>query len=415
MTVSTSIPPRSSFLMGEATQAWEYFQERGYPNSKNENWRFSNPEAWLQKDAPRVQKNGQNSLQKFSGLIQPYTTPVFIFNDSVVIPDELPEGVKIVRLYSEIQENPTGETIGGVADFHISPFIAENMALFQDCTVINISEGRKIENPIHIIHLIQAEYTQRIFPRLFLNVGDGSEITIWETELGNDGNPHFINSVTESIIHENAHLKWTTIQQRNKETGQISSFNATLEKNATVCFSSFEFGGGFIRRDINIYLHSIGSECELNSLFVPTGKQHVDISTVVHHESPHCNSRQLVKGILGDKSSGVFRGLANVYKKAEKTDAQQSNKNLILSPKARMNSIPQLEIYEDDVKCTHGSTTGQIDEDSLFYLQSRGINRKDAAKLMVRGFANEVVEKAGHSQLKEKIQTALAEILEEVI
>jgi Fe-S cluster assembly protein SufD len=120
----------------------------------------------------------------------------------------------------------------------------------------------------------------------------------------------------------------------------------------------------------------------------------VDISTVVHHKGPHCNSRQLVKGILGDKSSGVFRGLANVYKKAEKTDAQQSNKNLLLSPKARMNSIPQLKIYEDDVKCTHGSTTGQIDEDSLFYLQSRGINRNNAVNLMVKGFANEVVEKA---------------------
>ena len=144
MTVSTSMPTRSSFLMREATQAWEYFQETGYPNSKNENWRFSNPEAWLQKDAPRIQKNGQNSLQEFSDLIQPDTTPVFIFNESVVIPDELPEGVKIVGLYSEIQENPTGETVGGVADFHISPFIAENMALFQDCTVINISEGNKI-------------------------------------------------------------------------------------------------------------------------------------------------------------------------------------------------------------------------------------------------------------------------------
>ena len=136
---------------------------------------------------------------------------------------------------------------------------------------------------------------------------------------------------------------------------------------------------------------------------------------MIHHEGPHCNSRQLVKGILGDKSTGVFRGLANVYKNAEKTDAQQSNKNLLLSPKARMNSIPQLKIYENDVKCTHGSTMGQIDEDSLFYLQSRGINRKDAAKLMVSGFANEVVEKAGDAQLKEKIQSALAEKLEEVI
>ena len=136
---------------------------------------------------------------------------------------------------------------------------------------------------------------------------------------------------------------------------------------------------------------------------------------MVHHKNPLCSSRQLVKGILGGNSTAVFRGLANVYKEAGKTDAQQNNKNLILSPSARVNSIPQLEIYEDDVKCSHGSTTGQIEEEALFYLQSRGINRTDAMELMVRGFANEVVVKVENQDMNEYIQNSLIQKMEGMI
>ncbi len=201
----------------------------------------------------------------------------------------------------------------------------------------------------------------------------------------------------------------------NHNTGHISLFNISLKKDASAKYNSFEFGGGFVRNDIHTHFDAPNGDCEINSLFIPKGKQHIDISTMVHHKNPLCSSRQLVKGILGGNSTAVFRGLANVYKEAGKTDAQQNNKNLILSPSARVNSIPQLEIYEDDVKCSHGSTTGQIEEEALFYLQSRGINRIDAMGLMVRGFANEVVDKVENQDMNGYIQNSLIQKMEGMI
>jgi Fe-S cluster assembly protein SufD len=266
-----------------------------------------------------------------------------------------------------------------------------------------------------LIHAIKGDADSRIYPRVFVNVGKNSEAEILQTEIGGDDHNHFVNSVTEVNVNENARLKWTLIQERNIQTGQVSSFNIALKTNSFASYNTFEFGGGFIRRDIHTHFQSTGGDFEINSLFVPTAKQHMDIFSMIHHKSAHCSSRQLVKGVLGGSSSGVFRGLAYVYDKAEKTDAQQTNHNLILSPKAKINSIPQLEIYEDDVKCSHGSTTGQIDEEAIFYLRSRGISRMKAMELMVKGFANEVVDKVLHDKFKIQIQESLIRKMEEMI
>ncbi|MDP6570289.1 MAG: Fe-S cluster assembly protein SufD [Candidatus Marinimicrobia bacterium] len=398
---------RTSILSEEASLAWEYFKQEGYPNSTHENWRFSNPEPFLLKNAPVISEKLDFSRDEFDFLMHTDATNVFIVNGKVLVPETLPEGMKLIHYHSDIQEIHTNEKVGGVADIHASPFIAENTALFQSCTVINVTEGRKIEQPLHLIQINLGTGENRIFPRLLLNLKPGSQLHIRETEYSGDSHSWYVNGVTECIIHENAHLTWNTLQKRNEKSGQFSSFNAALEKDAALSYSSIELGCSFLRRDANIHLHSPGSDCSFNSLFLPSGKQHIDISTVMHHESPHCSSRQLVKGILADKSTGVFRGLANVYKEAEKTNAHQTNQNLLISPDARMNSIPQLEIYEDDVKCSHGSTTGQIDEDSLFYLQSRGISRKDGIQLMVKGFANEVVEKCNDETFSKIVSQAI--------
>ena len=396
-----------SILGEEASLAWEYFSQVGYPNPKNENWRFSNPEPFLLKNAPVISETVDFPPDDFDFLSHADATNVFIVNGKALVPESLPEGMKLIHYHSDIQEIPTNEKVGGVADIHASPFIAENTAQFQSCTVINVLEGRKIENPLHLIQVNLGTGRSRIFPRLLLNLETGSQLQIRETEYSADSHAWYVNGVSECIIHENAQLTWNTLQKRSETTGQFSSFNAALEKDATLSYSSFEMGCSFLRKDANIHLHSPGSDCSFNSLFLPSGKQHIDISTVMHHESPHCSSRQLIKGILADKSTGVFRGLANVYKEAEKTDAHQTNQNLLLSPDARMNSIPQLEIYEDDVKCSHGSTTGQIDEDSLFYLQSRGISRTDAIQFMVKGFANEVVEKCNDEHFSKIVSQSI--------
>ena len=406
MTVTKTIPYRSTFLAQEAEEAWKYFQETGYPDSKNENWRFSNPTPWLNLNGERI-SSVNDFKEGLSSYIIPNSTPIIITNEKLGVPQSIPEGIQVINIDAASKGKMSKDSFMDVADYHTSSFVAENTALFQNYIFIHIAEDIKPEHPIHLIHLVKAESGCRLFPRIHVNIAPGAEIEIWKTEIGLDNTSHFINLVTEVVICENAHLKWTNSQEMNHNTGHISSFNISLKKDASAKYNSFEFGGGFVRNDIHTHFDEPNGDCEINSLFIPNGKQHIDISTMVHHKNPLCSSRQLVKGILGGNSTAVFRGLANVYKEAGKTDAQQNNKNLILSPSARVNSIPQLEIYEDDVKCSHGSTTGQIEEGALFYLQSRGINRTDAMELMVRGFANEVVDKVENQDMKKYIQNSL--------
>jgi len=414
VTVLKTIPYRSTFLAQEAADAWKYFQEAGYPDSKNENWRFSNPTPWLNLYGERI--SSDNDFEEgLSSYIIPNSIPIIITNEKLVVPQSIPEGIQVINIDAASKGKMSKDSFMDVADYHTSSFVAENTALFQNYIFIHIAEDIKPEHPIHLIHLVKAESGCRLFPRIHVNIAPGAEIEIWKTEIGLDNASHFINLVTEVVICENAHLKWTNSQEMNHNTGHISSFNISLKKDASAKYNSFEFGGGFVRNDIHTYFDEPNGDCEINSLFIPKGKQHIDISTMVHHKNPLCSSRQLVKGILGGNSTAVFRGLANVYKEAGKTDAQQNNKNLILSPNARVNSIPQLEIYEDDVKCSHGSTTGQIEEEALFYLQSRGINRTDAMELMVRGFANEVVDKVENQDMKKYIQNSLIQKMEGMI
>jgi Fe-S cluster assembly protein SufD len=414
VTVTKTIPYRSTFLTQEAEDAWKYFQETGYPDSKNENWRFSNPTPWLNLTGDII--TNSNIEVEFSSHIIPNSIPIFIINDKLILPQSIPDDIQIINFNTKYRDSKVGKDFfGKVKNYYYSPFVAENTALFQNFISINIVKDTKLDHPIHLIHLVKEKSRGRMFPRIHVNIGSGSEVEIWKTETGMDNNSHFINSVTEIILHENAHLKWINCQKLNHKTGNFSFFDISLKKDATAEYNSFEFGGGFIRSDIHTHFDSNGGDCEINSLFVSNGSQHVDISTLVHHKKPHCFSRQIIKGILGSYSTAVFRGLANVYKEAEKTNAQQNNDNLILSPNARVNSIPQLEINADDVKCSHGSTTGQIEEEALFYLQSRGINRTDAMGLMVRGFANEVVNKVENQDMKEYIQNSLIKKMEGMI
>jgi Fe-S cluster assembly protein SufD len=413
MNQTNANPYRSSFMKEQAQEAWDYFSNTGYPSSKDENWRFSNPASWLLQNIDPIVDKEDITKEEFATYIIPDTIPILILNDTISIPSELPEGIQIMDMAHAKSENYY--FMGSVADYHSSSFTAENTALFQNGIVIQIQDNTVLEKPIQLIHAVKGCADSRIFPRVFVNVGVDSEIEILQTETGGDDHNHFVNSVTEVNVNENARLKWTLIQERNIQTGQVSSFNIALKTNSFASYNTFEFGGGFIRRDIHTHFQSTGGDFEINSLFVPTAKQHMDIFSMIHHKSAHCSSRQLVKGVLGGSSSGVFRGLAYVYDKAEKTDAQQTNHNLLLSTKARINSIPQLEIYEDDVKCSHGSTTGQIDEEAIFYLRSRGISRMEAMELMVKGFANEVVNKVLHDKFKIQIQESLKRKMEEMI
>ena len=251
MNQTQAIPYRQSFLRQQAQEAWHYFRKTGYPSSRDENWKFSNPTPWLFKSASLAAEKEEFIPEEFSSHIIQGAIPILILNDTISIPSELPEGIQIMDMTQAQSENY--DFMGSVADYHTSSFSAENTALFQNGIVIHISKNTVLGKPLQLIHSIKRNKDSRIYPRVYVNVGANSQIEILQTEAGDDDHHHFVNSVVEVIVYENAQLKWTLIQERNIKTGQISSFNIALKKNATAIYNTFEFGGGFIRRDIQAH------------------------------------------------------------------------------------------------------------------------------------------------------------------
>ena len=242
MSQTQTIPYRSSFLTQKASEAWAYLKKTGYPNSRDENWRFSNPDPWLLKSATLAPIKEEFNSEEFSDYIIPDTIPILILNDTISIPNELPEGIQVMDMTCATREHH--ESMGSMVDYHTSPFSAENTALFQNGIIIHIPENTVVRKPLQLIHSIQGNLDSRIFPRVYIHIEADSELQILQTETGGDENHHFVNAVAEVIVHENARLNWTLIQERNINTGQISSFNIALKKNATAIYNTFEFGGG---------------------------------------------------------------------------------------------------------------------------------------------------------------------------
>ena len=242
MSQTQTIPYRSSFLTQKASEAWAYLKKTGYPNSRDENWRFSNPDPWLLKSATPAPIKEEFNSEEFSDYIIPDTIPILILNDTISIPNELPEGIQVMDMTCATREHH--ESMGSMVNYHTSPFSAENTALFQNGIIIHIPENTVVRKPLQLIHSIQGNLDSRIFPRVYIHIEADSELQILQTETGGDENHHFVNAVAEVIVHENARLNWTLIQERNINTGQISSFNIALKKNATAIYNTFEFGGG---------------------------------------------------------------------------------------------------------------------------------------------------------------------------
>ena len=402
-------PYRTIFLEEFAKSSWDYFQQIGYPNSKNEEWRFSNPNPWILPNKFDANKKDDSLINYTTNKNTDDSLLIKIYDDNILIPKELPIGVEILDVFQAIEKKMLDGSIGSVADYHNSAFSAENMALFNNGILIYIHKNVRLDKPLQIVYEINNNV--QLFPSFYLSIGENYSVEVLESEISGNDDKHYINSVFEVVAHNNSSINWTKFQNLNFNTAHISSFDLALEKNTRVNYNFYDFGAGFIRRDININFYEPGSTLDLNGLFSLSKKQHVDIFSKINHLAPECSSNQLVKGVLSDSSSGVFRGIANVKNQAKKTSANQLNHNLLLSPNAKINSIPILEIYEDDVQCSHGSTTGEIDQDAIYYLQTRGISRKDAIELIVKGFSDEVINKIQNNNFKNKIQNIILEKL----
>jgi len=298
--------------------------------------------------------------------------------------------------------------LGRYADPATHAFVALNTAFFEDGTFIEIPKGAVLQKPLHILQVSYGAGQPSVsHPRNLILVGDTGQASIIETYFSLEEDVTFTNAVTEIVAGEGALVDYCKLQQESDAAFHYARVQVQQERSSSVTTHSIQLGGALTREEVQTVLGGEGAESLLHGLYIITGRQHVDNHTLIDHAKAHCSSREVYKGVLEGKSQGVFNGKILVRPDAQKTDSKQSNKNLLLSEDAIINTKPQLEIYADDVKCTHGATVGQIDPEAVFYLRSRGIGVHEAKKLLTYAFANDVMERIKFEPLREKLAERL--------
>ncbi len=279
-------------------------------------------------------------------------------------------------------------------DYESDFFSALNTAFIEDGGFVYVPSGTLLDKPIHIIYIAtQTETPSVTHPRNLIIVGDNAEVAVVEEYVSLGGEEYLSNVVSEVVAGENAVVEHYRVERESTKAYSIGTVRVQQGRSSNVACHGVFLGGALVRNNVHPVLAGEGAECLINGLFMTAGRQHVDNFMLVEHVSPHCDSRQFYNGILDDSSSGVFAGRIIVHKDAQKTDAKQTNRNLLLSDEASVDSKPQLEIYADDVKCTHGATIGRLDTDALFYLRARGVSEEMARTLLLFGFAAENLQR----------------------
>jgi len=305
------------------------------------------------------------------------------------------DGVRLGSLAEALRERPSEVQpyLAKTARYDANAFTALNTAFLQDGAFIHVPLGRIVEEPVHLLFVSTSRQEPAVaYPRNLFVLEEGAQLTVTESYAGLDAGVYFTNTVTEAAVKGGAVLDHYKLQRESERAFHVATLEIEQGRRTNVSDGSFSLGGGLVRNDVNQRFTAEGGEIAMNGLYSVTGLQHVDNHTRIDHLTPHCTSRELYKGILDGRARGVFYGNIIVHPGAQKTNATQTNKNLLLSKEALVDSIPGLQIYANDVKCKHGSTTGQIDEDSVFYLRSRGIDAETARAILTYAFAREVVD-----------------------
>jgi Fe-S cluster assembly protein SufD len=352
-------------------RAFARFAELGFPNTHNEEWRFTNV-------AP---------------IVRTVFTPAA---DQVSL--TAPDSVK------KLEPGEVEEYLGRHAVLDHNPFVALNTAFVDQVTVLQIPRNAVIEQPIEITY--EGTDGAVAHPRVLILVPANAQCTIVENYKGEG--TYFHNAVTEIVVGDRAVVDHYKVQQESAQAFHIATLHATIGRSANFSSHSISLGGALVRNDANATL-SEGSEATLNGLYIANGAQHIDNHTMIDHAMPHGTSHELYKGILDGKAHAVFNGKIIVRKDAQKTDSKQTNKNLVLSDDAVVDTKPELQIFADDVRCTHGATIGQLDAEALFYLQSRGIGKREARSLLTYAFAQDIVDRIKVQSLRDSLERVLFE------
>lgn len=380
------------------------FGKLGFPTVRDEDWKYTNIEPIVSTTFERSGRLAKSPHAVTANEIfaLSFTDPVanrLVFINGAYSPQlsslrGLPRGVRVESFADALRNDDAvlREHLSRYVCYREHSFAALNTAFLEDGALVVIPRREVIEEPIHLVFVSFAEDRPMVsHPRNLIVVGEGSQARIVESHLGIGRIAYFANAVTELVGGEGAAIEHYLLQ-RETDTGlHIGTLEAHLSRHCALIAHCITLGGSLIRNNARVVLNGEGSECGLNGLYLLDGRQHVDNHTEIEHCMPRAKSQELYKGILRGKARGVFDGKILVHKDAQKSDARQTNKNLLLSEDAVVNSKPQLEIYADDVKCSHGSTVGQLDRDALFYLRSRGIDFGAAQSLLSYAFASEVI------------------------
>lgn len=396
-------------------RALQRFADLGFPTLKDEEWRFTNlaPLAKIAfelgelEDADLLEAPVQLLPAGIPGTVLQFVNarPPMLRHQGAALPD----GLLVCSLAEALAEHRdlVEPHLARYADYEGHAFTALNTAFLRDGAFVYIPGGKRVAEPICLAFHAGASSKPIVWQRRCLIVaGPGSQARVVESYDGAEGR-YFTNAVTEVVAAENAVLDHYRLQRESREAFHIATVQVRQDRGSNFTCHSLTEGGSLSRTDLNVVLDAEGCECILNGLYLADGNQLVDNHTRIDHARPRCTSHELYKGILAGRAHGVFNGKIVVHKDAQKTDARQTNKTLLLSDDAAINTKPQLEIYADDVKCTHGASIGQLDEEAIFYLRTRGIGREAARQLLTYAFANEVIQRIQIDPLRAQLEEAL--------
>jgi Fe-S cluster assembly protein SufD len=416
-----------AWMDGARTKAFAAFAAAGFPTTRNEEWKYTDVAPLAKVPFSPVFAYRKNGLG--AGELEPYLFGaddgiLLVFVDGHYAPSlaragALPRGVEARSIADVVR---TGGSDVGLLEEHLGKHVKSennsfadlNAAFLQDGAFVSVEKGVRLDRPLHVVHLATGKDSGRVtHPRTLAIFGAETTATMVESfiSFASADRPAFVNAVSEIVVAEGAAIDHYKLQKHEENAYHIGSAQVVHTGPGRFTTHTIIIGPRFVRNTLGAFLGAEGIECTLNGLYLVTGGQHVDNHTAIDHAMPNCRSHELYKGILDGRARAVFNGKIFVRKDAQKTDAKQSNRNLILSDEALVDTKPQLEIFADDVKCTHGATVGQLDEEALFYLRSRGIPALVARNLLTYGFARDIIERIRPAGIVKALDRVLFERL----
>ena len=402
-------------------EAIRYFENNGIPTVKNEEWRYTRINDFFTKDF-QFSTNIENGIvaTDFAKLPENDAANVIVFLNgifSATLSKIISPEITVSAIADAViaKNEFVLQHLGSSATYHKDGINALNTACAQQGLFIDIKKGAVINARIYIYNIANSVAAPVLAqPRILIHVPQSVEVTFAETYQTIGSNDSFTNQVIEMVVEQNAIVQYCKIQNDHTNSSIVSTTHVHQIGTSITNFVTVSLDGNIVRNNLNMILSAPHSNANMFGLYLQQGDTHIDNHTIVDNKEPHCLSTELYKGVLGGKSTGVFNGKIFVQQKAQKTNAFQSNRNVVLSKDATINTKPQLEIFADDVKCTHGCTVGRLDEDALFYMQSRGISEKAATKLLLSGFALDITEKIENDAIRNYVVDLINHQLESI-